>query len=86
MAGEVQPMKVTINGGGVASAGQAIVLTSRSPQDTNTLSDPRNIVPVFTRAGGLGRNFEYRFQPYSVTVLQIGAGRNYRSDSSEDGK
>ena len=76
LAGEVQPLKVTINGGDVASAGQAIVLTSRSPQDTNTLTAPRNIVPVTTRAGDLGRSFDYRFQPYSVTVLQIGPGRN----------
>jgi alpha-L-arabinofuranosidase len=82
MAGEVQPVKVTIDGGGIGSAGQAIVLTSPSPQDTNTLSDPRNIVPIVTRAGDLGRNFEYRFKPYSVTVLQIGAERN--RESSED--
>jgi alpha-L-arabinofuranosidase len=85
LAGEVQPLKVTINGGDVASAGQAIVLTSRSPQDTNTLTAPRNIVPVTTRAGDLGRNFNYRFQPYSVTVLQIGAGRDDRSDASDGG-
>jgi alpha-L-arabinofuranosidase len=76
LAGEVQPLKVTINGDDVASAGQAIVLTSRSPQDTNTLTAPRTIVPVTTRAGDLGRSFDYRFQPYSVTVLQIGPGRN----------
>jgi hypothetical protein len=85
MAGEGQPLKVTIDGGDVASAGQAIVLTSRSPQDANTLTAPRNIVPVTSRAGDLGRNFEYRFQPYSVTVLQIGAGRNDRSDASNGG-
>jgi alpha-L-arabinofuranosidase len=85
LAGEVQPLKVTINSGDVASAGRAIVLTSRSPQDTNTLTAPRNIVPVTTRAGDLGRNFDYRFQPYSVTVLQIGPGRNDRSDSSDGG-
>jgi alpha-N-arabinofuranosidase len=86
LAGEVQPLKVTINGGDVASAGLAIVLTSRSPQDTNTLTAPRNIVPVTTRAGGLGRSFDYRFQPYSVTVLQIGPGGNDRSDASNGGE
>jgi alpha-L-arabinofuranosidase len=86
MAGEVQPLKVTINGGDVASAGQAIVLTSRSPQDTNTLTDPRNVVPVIIRVGDLGRNFDYHFQPYSATVLQIGAGRNDRFDASDGGR
>ena len=43
-------------------------------QDTNTLSEPRKIVPITTPVSGLGRNFEYRFEPHSVTVLQIGPG------------
>ena len=78
MAGEVQPVSVTIIGiGDVGSAGEAIVLTSDSPQDTNTLSDPRKIVPVSIAARGLGQSFEYRFKPYSVTVLQIGLGHKH---------
>ena len=74
-ADEVQPVSVLVKGGrGVDSTGKAIVLTSDSPQDTNTLSDPRKIVPVTTKVSGLGRSFEYRFKPHSVTVLQIGPG------------
>jgi alpha-L-arabinofuranosidase len=77
-AGEVQPVSVTINGiSGVEPAGEAVVLTSDSPQDTNTLSDPGKIVPVITAARDLGQSFEYRFKPYSVTVLQIGVGHKY---------
>jgi alpha-L-arabinofuranosidase len=72
-ASEVQTVRVTINGlGNIEPVGNAVVLTSGSPQDTNTLSDPRKIVPVTTRANGLGHNFEYEFKPYSITVLQIG--------------
>jgi alpha-L-arabinofuranosidase len=78
MAGEVQPVSVTIIGiGDVGSAGEAIVLTSDSPQDTNTLSDPRKVVPVSIAARGLGQSFEYRFKPYSVTVLQVGLGHKH---------
>jgi alpha-L-arabinofuranosidase len=84
-ADEVQPVSVAVKGGEVTdSTGEAMVLTSDSPQDTNTLSDPRKIVPVTTRVSGLGRNFQYRFKPYSVTVLQIGAGRE-RPDSGGNG-
>jgi alpha-L-arabinofuranosidase len=84
-ADEVQPVSVTVKGSEVAdSTGEAIVLTSDSPQDTNRLSDPGKIVPVTTRVSGLGRNFQYRFKPYSVTVLQIGAGRE-RPDSGGNG-
>jgi alpha-L-arabinofuranosidase len=74
-ADEVQPVSVSIKGGrGADSTGKAIVLTSNSPQDTNTLSEPRKIVPMTTPVSGLGRNFDYRFKPHSVTVLQIGPG------------
>jgi alpha-L-arabinofuranosidase len=77
-AGEVQPVSVTIKGaGGLDSTGEALVLTSDSPQDTNTLSDPRKIVPETTTAHDLGQSFEYRFQPYSVTVLRLDAGHEH---------
>jgi alpha-N-arabinofuranosidase len=74
-ADEVQPVSVTIEGGHAAdSTGEAIVLTSASPQDTNTLDNPTKIVPRTTIAHNLGQSFVYRFQPNSVTVLRIGAG------------
>ena len=77
-AGEVQPVSITIKGaGGLESTGEALILTSGSPQDTNTLSDPRNIVPETTTAHNLGQSFEYRFKPYSVTVLQINVGHEH---------
>jgi alpha-N-arabinofuranosidase len=71
-------VSVTIKGaGGLESTGEALVLTSDSPQDTNTLSDPRKIVPEITTAHDLGQSFEYRFQPYSVTVLRLDAGHEH---------
>ena len=74
-ADEVQPVSVTINGGrAVDSTGEAVVLASANPQDTNTLSNPTKIVPMTTLAQDLGQSFVYRFQPNSVTVLRIGAG------------
>ena len=77
-AGEIQPVSITIKGAdGLESTGEALVLTSGSPQDTNTLSDPRNIVPETTTAHNLGKSFDYRFKPYSVTVLQINVGHEH---------
>jgi alpha-L-arabinofuranosidase len=76
-ANEVQPVSVTIDGGrAVDSTGEAIVLTSASPQDTNTLDNPTKIVPRTAVAHDLGQSFVYRFQPNSVTVLRIGADRH----------
>jgi alpha-L-arabinofuranosidase len=74
---EVQPVSVKIDGGrAVDSTGEAIVLTSASPQDTNTLDNPTKIVPRTAVAYDLGQSFVYRFQPNSVTVLRIGADRH----------
>ena len=49
---------------------KATVLTSTSPQDTNTLTEPKKVAPMTTTAGVSG-NFEFSFAPYSVTVLAI---------------
>ena len=71
-ADEVQPVSVTVKGvGGVKFNGTAVVLTSASPQDTNTLSEPTRVVPVSAKVGDLSGSFDYSFAPYSVTVLQI---------------
>jgi alpha-L-arabinofuranosidase len=73
MAGTVQPVHVTLNGvRGIKPTAQASVLTSSSPQDTNTLSDPAKIVPVTNKVNGLGPSFDLQLSPYSITVLPIG--------------
>jgi alpha-N-arabinofuranosidase len=68
---------ITLDGAGkVSSNGKAIVLTSGSPQDTNTFDEPRKVVPMTLPVDHLGRSFEYSFEPYSVTVLEIPTKRN----------
>jgi alpha-N-arabinofuranosidase len=51
--------------------GTAITLSSAQPGDTNSITQPTKIVPVTTKATGLGPQFSYTFAPYSVTVLVI---------------
>jgi alpha-N-arabinofuranosidase len=57
----------------VAAEGKAIVLTSANKEDTNTITEPTKVVPVTSKASGLGKQFSYRFAPYSVTVLVLSA-------------
>jgi alpha-N-arabinofuranosidase len=54
----------------VSPQAKVTVLTSASPQDTNTLTDPRKVVPVTSTATVSG-NFEFSFAPNSFTVLEI---------------
>jgi alpha-N-arabinofuranosidase len=73
-AASPQPLHVNLTGAGdVLPFGFAVVLTSASPLDTNTLTDPYNVVPQFKFANGLGQSFEYTFAPNSITVLELTA-------------
>jgi alpha-N-arabinofuranosidase len=69
-AGRPQDVQVEINDvAGIKSTGQAVVLSADSPDATNTIKDPRKIVPVTSKISGLGTTFTRAFPPYSVTVL-----------------
>ena len=59
-------------------------MTSASPQDTNTLGDPKKVVPLTKRADDLGESFDYSFAPNSVTVLEIDVGHEHREPADED--
>jgi alpha-N-arabinofuranosidase len=68
------PQAVQINLTGVANIapeGTLVTLSSSNPADTNTITDPAKIVPVTSKATGLGNAFTRTFAPYSVNVLQI---------------
>lgn len=68
-----QPVRVTLSGvRSVSSKGTALVLSGSGPQDTNTITEPTNIVPRTQTVNGLSADFMYSFPPYSVTILQIG--------------
>jgi alpha-L-arabinofuranosidase len=72
MAAAVQPLHVTLKGiSGIKPTGRAVVLTSRSPQDTNTLTEPSRVVPTDIKVGGLGQSFDLQLSPYSIMILQI---------------
>jgi alpha-N-arabinofuranosidase len=71
-AGAAQAVKLELAGAkNIAPQGTAITLSSAQPGDTNSISEPTKIVPVTTKATGLGPQFSYAFAPYSVTVLVI---------------
>jgi alpha-N-arabinofuranosidase len=70
--GTSQAVQVELAGAGeVASEGKAIVLASAKKEDTNTVAEPTKVVPVTSKASGLGKQFSYSFAPYSVTVLVL---------------
>ncbi|MEO7493437.1 MAG: alpha-L-arabinofuranosidase C-terminal domain-containing protein [Massilia sp.] len=70
--GNAQTVQVDLAGAArVAAEGKAIVLASAAKEDTNTIAEPTKVVPVTSKASGLGKQFSYSFAPYSVTVLVL---------------
>ena len=57
----------------VGAVGKAITLSASGPAETNTLADPRHIVPVTTAFKPTGTTFPYTFAPYSITILTLPA-------------
>jgi hypothetical protein len=51
--------------------GSAIVLSSASGLDENTLTEPTKISPVTTTIDSVGSSFKYTFKANSVTILKL---------------
>ncbi len=71
--GTPQPVKVEIHGASVDSRGREVVLKAKSLDDTNSIDQPRNIVPVSREVGGLGAQFTRTLPAYSISVLALKA-------------
>jgi len=70
---EEQTAEVRLNGiKKVQGPATAIVLTSESPTDENTLENPTRVVPVTKTVEISGPNFTYTFRPNSLTIFRLG--------------
>jgi alpha-N-arabinofuranosidase len=71
-AESAQPVHITLTGSiKVSSRAKAVVLTSASPQDTNTLTDPDRVVPRHKTLTGIAPSFDLVLPPSSIQVLEI---------------
>jgi alpha-N-arabinofuranosidase len=50
---------------------EAIVITSEKREDTNSITDPKKIMPKSMKISVSGNTFDYEFKPNSITVLKI---------------
>lgn len=73
ITGAPQPLRIELGGtASVATEGRCIELSSADPHDTNSITEPKKVVPVESPLGGVAASFEHTFPPYSVTVLEVG--------------
>jgi alpha-L-arabinofuranosidase len=73
-ADTAQPVQVNITGvKSIAAKGTAIVLQAAKRSETNTLKEPRRILPVTEKINGLGTSFTRSYPPCSITILRLQA-------------
>jgi alpha-N-arabinofuranosidase len=69
---EPADVAVKLTGGPkISPNGQMETLTAPSTEDTNTISDPKNIVPAAHAMPGLGDSFTLHLKPLSINVLTL---------------
>ncbi|HEX4122222.1 MAG TPA: alpha-L-arabinofuranosidase C-terminal domain-containing protein [Verrucomicrobiae bacterium] len=69
-----QPVAIEITGvTSVKPKGEALVLKADSPSDTNSIEEPKKIIPVMEKVKDLAAAFTREFPPYSITILELKA-------------
>jgi len=64
-------LKIEINGvASLASKATAIIL-SGDPDDSNSITQPKNVIPVTTTVRGVKPDFTYTMPPNSIVVLKL---------------
>lgn len=67
-----QQVKIDLQGANkVNKNGALIMLKADSAEETNSITDPKKIIPVKGTIDGLGKDFVRTFPPYSISILQI---------------
>jgi alpha-N-arabinofuranosidase len=68
------PQPVDLKLAGAASVGasaRVVSLSSKTTQDTNTLADPKHIVPIEKTITGVKDSFTYTVPGYAIQVLEV---------------
>ena len=47
------------------------MLKAEQRDDTNSLAEPKKVVPATEKVDGLGTGFTREFPPYSITILEL---------------
>jgi alpha-N-arabinofuranosidase len=67
-----QPVNLKLDGAGsIDGSAKVVTLTAKTTQDTNTISDPKHIIPKETMIGGVKSAFTHTVPPYAIQVLEV---------------
>jgi alpha-L-arabinofuranosidase len=68
---EAKPLSINIEGAKVKPQATLITLSGKTPNATNSIAQPKAIVPVNRAITVAGSKFQQKFLPYSVNVLEL---------------
>ncbi len=69
-----QQLKISLDGVKEVKAGaKLITLRGATAAETNSITDPRRVVPIETMVRGVGKEFEWTVPGYSIEVLELSA-------------
>ena len=68
-----QALEIKVDGATVAGKGALTTLSAKTTSDTNSITDPKHIVPVSAPITGLGATIHHTFAPLSINVLVVPA-------------
>ncbi len=67
-----QPIDIKLSGAASLSpSARVISLSAGTTQDTNTIADPKHIVPQETSFDGVKTSFQYTVPKYAIQVLEL---------------
>ena len=70
-----QTVKINLNGvDKVTPEATLVVVKGNKPDETNTITEPENIVPVTSTVRGVKPSFARTLDPYSVSIMEIKTG------------
>ncbi|HRI19881.1 MAG TPA: alpha-L-arabinofuranosidase C-terminal domain-containing protein [Panacibacter sp.] len=71
-----QTIKINLKGvGSIESEATMAVIKGNSPDDTNTINNGKNIIPVISTIQGIKTSFTRVLDPYSVNILGLKTGK-----------
>jgi len=71
-SGSARQTKIQISGAPkIEPEGEMVSLVGESLNDTNSIEEPRKVVPRTEKVGGLSADFTREFPAYSVTVMKL---------------
>ncbi len=64
-------VELHLDGTSLASTAELITLSAHNPEETNSINDPTNLVPVNTSIKGVDGNFTHTLPPYTIQVMEL---------------